>query len=334
MMLFSGMKKLLSILLLGVLSMLFAEVFSGASTLWFLDPWGLLVTFPLYLGHAVFFFNVAFIYKKTSPRQLYFFGMMFGLYEALITKVLWFGYPGSTGPMVSSFFGVAWGEFLTLVLFWHPVMSFIVPVFVYEVLSGDVLPGHERFLQRDRKTLLLVLVLIVMAASFQSNGAKYNVLVSVGSIAGTVLMVVLLHFLIKGRSLQSLVLGKKGMTVILIYLVVLYAVTTVFIFPSRLPKTVLPYLLIFLWYLVSVGLLWADRFTPVSTLLKRRLFSQSDLGIFAVLILCATVICSLVSQVSYAVLLVMFVSLMGAGVILFSWCFFSLMKQRISAVTP
>jgi hypothetical protein len=333
-MLFSGMKKLLSILLLGVLSMLFAEVFSGASTLWFLDPWGLLVTFPLYLGHAVFFFNVAFIYKKTSPRQLYFFGMVFGLYEALITKVLWFGYPGSTGPMVSSFFGVAWGEFLTLVLFWHPVMSFIVPVFVYEVLSGDVLPGHERFLQRDRKTLLLVLVLIVMAASFQSNGAKYNVLVSVGSIAGTVLMVVLLHFLIKGRSLQSLVLGKKGMTVILIYLVVLYAVTTVFIFPSRLPKTVLPYLLIFLWYLVSVGLLWADRFTPVSTLLKRRLFSQSDLGIFAVLILCATVICSLVSQVSYAVLLVMFVSLMGAGVILFSWCFFSLMKQRISAVTP
>jgi hypothetical protein len=333
-MLFSGMRKFLSILLLGVLSMLFAEVFSGASTLWFLDPWGLLVAFPLYLGHVIFFFNVAFLYKKTSPRQLYFFGMMFGLYEALITKVLWFGYPGSAGPMVSSFFGVAWGEFLTLVLFWHPVMSFIVPVFVYEVLTRDVLPGHERFLQKNRKTLLLVVILIVMAASFQSNGAKYDLLVSVGSIAGTVLIVVLLHFLTKGGSLQSLVLGKKAMTAILIYLVVLYAVTTVFIFPSRLPKTVLPYLLIFLWYLVSIGLLWVDRFTPVSNPVKRRLFSQRDLGIFAVLILCATVICSLVSQVSYAVLLVMFVSLMGAGVILFTWCFFSLMKKRISVVTP
>jgi hypothetical protein len=166
------MKKFLSILLLGVLSMLFAEVFSGASTLWFLDPWGLLVTLPLYLGHAIFFFNVAFLWKKTSPRQLYFFGMMFGLYEALITKVLWYGYPGSTGPMVGSFFGVAWGEFLTLVLFWHPVMSFVVPVFVYELLSGDILPGHERFLQKDWKTLLLVMILIVMGASFQSNGAK------------------------------------------------------------------------------------------------------------------------------------------------------------------
>ncbi len=125
MMIFSDMKKLMSILLLGALSMLFAEVFSGASTLWFFDPWGLLLTYPLYLGHAIFLLNVAFLWKKTSPRHLYFFGMLFGLYEALITKVLWFGYPASTGPMVGYFFGVAWGEFLTLVLFYHPIMSFV-----------------------------------------------------------------------------------------------------------------------------------------------------------------------------------------------------------------
>jgi len=72
----------------------------------------------------------------------------------------------------------------------------------------------------------------------------------------------------------------------------------------------------------------------VSNPLERKLFSQRDLGIFAVLVVGATVVCSLVSQVSYAVLLVMFVSLMGAGVILFSWCLFSLIKQRISVVTP
>jgi hypothetical protein len=333
-MLFSGMKKLLSILLLGVLSMLFAEVFSGASTLWFLDPWGILVAFPLYLGHVIFFFSVAFLWKKTSPRQLYFFGMMFGLYEALITKVLWFGYPASTGPMIDSFFGVAWGEFLTLVLFWHPVMSFIVPVFVYEVLSRDILPGHERFLQKDWKTLLLVMVLIVLAASFQSNGAKYNMLVAVGSIAGTILLVVLLYYLVKPPKLQSLILGKKGMVIVLVYLVVLYAATTALIFPERLPKTILPYILIFLWYLVAIGLLWVDRFTPKVTPVNRKIFSQRDLEIFAVLVLCATVVCSLISQVSYAVLLVMFVSLMGAGVLLFFGCLFSLIKQRIFLVTP
>jgi hypothetical protein len=333
-MIFFGMKKVLSILLLGVLSMLFAEVFSGASTLWFLDSWGLLVAFPLYLGHSVFLLNVAFLWKKTSPRQLYFFGMMFGLYEALITKVLWFGYPASTGPMVGYFSGVAWGEFLTLVLFWHPVMSFVVPVFVYEVLSGDVLPGHERFLQKNWKTFLLVFVLIVMAASFQSNGAKYELLRSVGSMGGSILIVILLHYLSKGKNLQSLAIGKKGLIMVLLYLIVLYAVTTVFIFPDRLPKTVLPYVLIFLWYLLAVGLLWIDRFKSVSNPMKKKLFSEKNLGIFTVLVMGATVVCSLVSQVSYAILLVMFVSLMGAGVILFSGCLFSLIKQRISIVTP
>jgi hypothetical protein len=324
------MKKFWSILLLGALSMLFAEVFSGASTLWFLDPWGLLLTYPLYLGHAIFFLNVAFLWKKTSPRQLYFFGMLFGLYEALITKVLWFGYPASTGPMVGYFFGIAWGEFFTLVLFYHPIMSFLVPIFVYELLSGDVLPGHERFLQRNWKTLLLVIILIVMGASFQSNGAKYDVIRSVGSMGGSILIVVLFHVLSRGKNLQSLILGKKGLIIVVIYLCVLYGVTTAVIFPERLPKMVLPYVLIFLWYLVALGLLWADRFSPIRISLKRIVFSQKELGIFALLVVGMTIVCSLVSQVSYGVLLVMFISLIGAGVILFTWSVFSLMKQKIS----
>ncbi len=89
-----------------------------------------------------------------------------------------------------------------------------------------------------------------MAASFQSNGAKYNVIRSVGSMGGSILIVVLLHYLSRGKNLQSLALGKKGLTIVLVYLFVLYGVTTAVIFPERLPKMVLPYLLIFLWYLV------------------------------------------------------------------------------------
>lgn len=311
------MRKALSILLFGVLSMLFAEVFSGASTLWFLTAWGLLLTLPLYLEHALFFFNVAVRTNRTSPRQLYFFGMMFGLYEALITKVLFTGYPGSTGPMVGSVFGIAWGEFLTLVLFWHPIMSFLVPVFVYEVLSRDILPGHERLLQKNRKTLVAVTILIVAGAVFQSNGAKYNVLVSVGSIVGTLLIIILLHYLSPGKTRHSLVLGKNGMILLVVYLVILYGVTTAFIFPERFPRTVLPYVLIFLWYLLAIGLLWIDRFTPQRRVVEPIVFSVRDLSVFVVLLLGATVLFSLVSPVSYAILLVFFVSLMGAGVVLF-----------------
>ena len=152
--------------------MFFAEVFSGASTLWFISVWGLLVTFPLYLGHTLFLFNLAIRTGRTSLRQLYFFGMLFGLYEALITKVLWYGYPDSAGAMVGYFIGVAWGEFLTLVLFWHPVMSFILPILMYELLSRDHIPGHEWLIKKSRGTLLGVIVLILMGAVLQSNGSK------------------------------------------------------------------------------------------------------------------------------------------------------------------
>lgn len=324
------MKKLWSVLLLGALSMLFAEVFSGASTLWFLDAWGLLLTYPLYLAHAIFLLNVAFLWKKTSPRQLYFFGMLFGLYEALITKVLWFGYPNSTGPMVGYFFGVAWGEFLTLVLFYHPIMSFVVPIFVYELLSRDVLPGHERYLQKNWKTLLLVILLIVMGASFQSNGSKYDVVRAVSSMGGSILIVFLLHVLSKGKNLQSLILGKKTLTGVIIYLFILYAVTTVIIFPERLPKMILPYLLILLWYLVALGLLWADRYPPPYIVRKEPLFSQNELGVFAVILICLTILCSFSQQITYGILLLMFVSLMGAGVFFFSVSMFSLLKNKIS----
>ncbi|MBN1860563.1 MAG: hypothetical protein JW840_03785 [Candidatus Thermoplasmatota archaeon] len=327
------MKTLLSVLLLGVLSMLFAEVFSGASTLWFIDPWGLFLTFPLYMGHAMFFLNLAFLWKKTSPRQLYFFGMLFGLYEALITKVLWFGYPASTGPMLGYFFGVAWGEFLTLVLFYHPIMSFLIPFFVYELLSRDILPGHERFLQKNWKTLLFAVLLIVMGASFQSNGATYDVVKSVGSMGGTLLIIFLLHVLSKGKSLQSLILGKKGLTCVVVYLLVLYAVTTLVIFPDRLPKAALPYLLIFVWYLVAISLLWVDRFAPTAVVFRSSFFSQKELGVFAVFTVIVTFICSLAQQITYGVLLAMFVSLIGAGVVIFSWTLISLMKHRISQVS-
>lgn len=326
------MKKYVAILLFGVLSMLFAEVFSGSSTLWFVTPWGIFLTLSLYLGHALFFFNVAVRTNRTSPRQLYFFGMMFGLYEALITKVLWYGYPGSTGPMIGYFFGIAWGEFLTLVLFWHPVMSFLVPVFVYELLSGDIIPSHQRFLQKNWRTILLALVLVLMGAVFQSNGAKYNVLVSLGSLGGTILIVLVLHRLTLQKNLASLTLGKTGLAGVVVFLVVLYAFSTVSFFPERLPSTMLPYILIFLWYLVAIGLLWIDRFTPDDVSVKQNIFSVQDLRMLVVLLLSATVVFSLVPQLSIVVLTVLFVSLIGIGIILFSWSLFTLAKLRISQV--
>jgi hypothetical protein len=121
------------LLLAGMLSMLCAEVFSGASVLWIVQPWGWLVTFPLYFAHLIFFFNLALYFRRTSLPALYFWGVLFALYESWITKVAWAGYMNQVAQ-TQTLFGFAPGEFLIIILFWHPVMSFIVPLLLFETL--------------------------------------------------------------------------------------------------------------------------------------------------------------------------------------------------------
>ena len=323
------MRKPSALLLLGALSMFFAEVFSGASTLWFISVWGLLVTFPLYLGHTLFLFNLAIRIGRTSLRQLYFFGMLFGLYEALITKVLWYGYPDSTGAMVGYFLGVAWGEFLTLVLFWHPVMSFILPILMYELLSRDYISGHEWLIKKSRGTLLGVIVLILMGAVLQSNGSKYNVVVSVGSVAGSILIILVLHHFSEGKTIQSLILRRRGMILLTLYLVTLYGVTTLLLLPERLPETIIPYVAIFSWYLVSSGLLMLDRFHGEGSRYELKFLQGSDLLKLALLLLGATIFFSSFKIFTYPVLIVFFISFMVIGAILFSITVISLVKDRL-----
>ena len=114
--------------------MLCAEVFSGASVLWFINPVSWAFMFPLYLAHLLLFFNLAVLFRRTSLSSLYLWGVLFGMYESWITKVTWAGYMGQdpSGGRCSAF---APAEFLIIIFFWHPFMSFIVPLFLFETLS-------------------------------------------------------------------------------------------------------------------------------------------------------------------------------------------------------
>jgi hypothetical protein len=80
--------NILAIILFGILCMVFGEVFSGASPLWFLRAWDWFVTFPLYWAQALLLINLALRYERTSITQLYLWGIIFGLYESWITKVI------------------------------------------------------------------------------------------------------------------------------------------------------------------------------------------------------------------------------------------------------
>jgi hypothetical protein len=91
----TGRSLVFARLLVGLLVLICAEVFSGASLqvgLW--HPWTLLVTYRLYFAHFFFFTTLAVRTGLTSFWSLYLWGVLFGLYESWITKVIWYGYGG------------------------------------------------------------------------------------------------------------------------------------------------------------------------------------------------------------------------------------------------
>ncbi|WP_135644142.1 hypothetical protein [Methanococcoides vulcani] len=236
------MQKIPPILLIGTLSMLFAEVFSGASQTWFISGWGILVTFPLYLAHLLFFLGIALKTERTSLSQLYLFGVLFALYESWITKVLWAGYFDSEGPSMGTFLGLGIGEFPILVFFWHPIMSFIVPTLVFEILTGKVLTGHEFILERTRRKTSMIVFFLILISTFIANGNQFDLVSANISLIGTLSIIAVLYKFTKDSDLSYLELGKRSFKLLGSYLILLYIVTFLYLLPERITTTILPYI--------------------------------------------------------------------------------------------
>lgn len=130
-------------IILAAFSTFFAEVFSGSDMFPFFHSWGILVVVPLYGLHIILLASL--VYRADRPRfsSLIYAGMLFGLYEAYLTKVLWA--PPWGDPVIIA--GFAPIETIVLVLWWHTWFSFIIPLLVAEKLLtnstslGRSLPG-------------------------------------------------------------------------------------------------------------------------------------------------------------------------------------------------
>ncbi len=99
--------------------------------------------------------------------------MLFALYEAPITKVLWAGYIGQQ-PIASTFLGIASFEFLTLVFFWHPIFSFVLPILILEQFLANqesavieaLPPSHLSILKNSRLNRFLSSMIFLIASPF------------------------------------------------------------------------------------------------------------------------------------------------------------------------
>ena len=139
-------QKILFWIILGALSTFFAEVVAGSSQFPFFTLDGILIVFAVYSLHILVLSHILFNYGKPGFHAVFLSGMIFGMYEAYITKVLWAPGWGDATIVIG---GVALVEFLVLVFFWHPLMAFMAPLFFAEALtsSGELaagLPGSVR----------------------------------------------------------------------------------------------------------------------------------------------------------------------------------------------
>ncbi len=277
--------KWAAIILIGCLSMFIAEVFAGSSQIWILDLWSLLVTFPLYLSHVLLFLNLAMRTKRTSIPQLYLWGVLFGLYESWITKVLWSGYPGSEGPILGLLGGIAFVEFIVLVFFWHPLLAFVIPVMVFESLAYSkeidnsiddiIFPSHVKYLNKRSIVIKTLVILVVMAPAFLSVNSGFNIITAILAGLTSVMLIYIFSKLAGNFSVNQLMLGKIGLGIVIIYLILLYSITWFIIAPEKIPTSIVPFLLIIGFYLGTGVLLYISK--PVEESQFDESFDQKSL---------------------------------------------------------
>lgn len=323
------MKKTYSILLLGLLSMLFAEIFSGASQLWFFSAWGWIVGFPLYLMHTVFLLYLALRTKKVTISQLYLFGMIFGLYEALITKVLWVGYFNEAGPAWGTFLGLAVAEFPVLVFFWHPIFSLILPILTYEILTQTIVIQHHNTLSKTRKKNIIIGLGLVSVSAFIVNGNQYDILSANGAFIGSVFLVWLVFLLLKKEPNKISEIIKIKVLPFVIGLIVLYGVTFAFLLPERIPQTATPYLSILAFYVIAILLLIKTKKSElIEESISSKHYGRKDLmfGILCIIVFVNILIW--IPAVNDAIVFVFYLVYLGVGTLLFVMNVFKILVNK------
>ncbi|RDE12580.1 MAG: hypothetical protein C4K47_07530 [Candidatus Thorarchaeota archaeon] len=318
----------LALLLVGILSMVFAEALSGSSVLWFLSVWSWLVTLPLYWSHTLLFLNIAFRLRRTSISDLYLLGVLFGLYESWVTKVVWAGYFGQL-PGWGTVLGFAVAEVPVIVFFWHPVMSFIVPILIFQIIAVStnggrdvtqvVLPSHIRYLRRSKRTSILFGIVFVGGAAFLSANSFLNVLAAGLTAVVSLLAIVLVTKLTKRRyggqmSINSLKLGRPGFSVVTLYVLLLYIVTFPLLRPEAIPSPATILWTLCLYALVAMLVLIDPAKDEISTTPPSpfRMITLRDVEYcfgaltLLIIIMCAVpIIDSIVGSVLYLMILVL-----------------------------
>jgi hypothetical protein len=251
--------------LIGLIILICAEVFSGASLgagLW--NPWTILVTYWLYFAHFFFFTTLAVRTGRTSLSCLYLWGVLFGLYESWITKVIWRGYNGD-GKFAMGHIGPYGFSEISMVFIFHPVAAFILPLTVACLLCPPLrclFPELAWFTGKTRGARIVqgYLVLSFAPVMAMNSGGPLNL---ASNLAVAIILLFVLRRLarpalsaVDGR--QIVVFERRGFAGLCVYLALLYGVAYFAIRPEGRPSVGVQ-LFTFVFYGLAIAGLWLHR---------------------------------------------------------------------------
>lgn len=252
-------------LLIGLIVLICAELFSGASLalgLW--HPWTLLVTYWLYFAHFFFLTTLAVRTGRTSLSSLYLWGVLFGLYESWITKVIWSGY-NADGKLVMGKIGPYGFSEISMVFIFHPVVSFILPLAVASLLCPPLrclFPELAWFTGKSKGARAVQVYLILSFAPVMAMNSGGPINLALNLALAIILLSVLLHLarpaLTSPDGRPIVVFGRRGFGGLCIYLACLYCITYVGLRPKALPSISVQ-LFTFVFYASAIGGLWLHR---------------------------------------------------------------------------
>ncbi len=257
-------------LLIGAVVLTCAEVFSGASLgkgLW--HPFTLIVTYWLYFAHFFFLTTLAVRTGRTSLGAPYLWGVLFGLYESWITKVIWYGY-SNDGKFVMGSIGPYGFSEISMVFFFHPVVSLILPLAVACLLFPSlrqVFPQLAWLTGRSRGARLLQGYVVLSFVPIMAMNSRGPMNFAINAAFVLAVLWVLIRLARPGSAAadeRSIVtFGRRGFTGLCLYLAVLYGAGYVVLLPEGLPSVaVQAYTLVF-YAIAIVGLVCYLRREPL-----------------------------------------------------------------------
>ncbi len=228
--------RFLLLVLLSLISVFFAEVISGSMKFPLFDLWGYFVVIPLYGLHTIILLYI--IIRNNENKRilfstLYFAGVLFGLYEAYITKVLWIGLSDDS----FMFMQLSIIDFIVLVFFWHPIFSFIIPSLVFEKVMTNSnylyqgLPKSFRRILENKIGLIMVFVIIGLFSAFNAISLESLFL----SLIGMGIPIIVIIYLMRRKdihlkhSLSEMLPSKRGIIYCSVYLTFIYILMTLLV---------------------------------------------------------------------------------------------------------